>query len=195
MGLKRIYRFIIPPRGWKNPVIILTGMFFGLAAYSIYVSKAWSYASDDSEVCINCHIMTPQYSTWIHSAHRENANCNDCHVPHDNVFRKYYFKAKDGMNHARLFTMRAERQVIFIGDEGKEVVQENCIRCHTSLFDRDKLASQTEGHYVMHHNDRNCWECHRETPHGRVNSLSSVPNAQVPLLKSPVPEWLKKLTE
>lgn len=195
MGLKGIYRFILPSKGWRNPVIILAGMFCGLFAYSFYVSKAWSYVSDDPEVCINCHIMTPQYSTWIHSAHRENANCNDCHVPHDNVFRKYFFKAKDGMRHATLFTLRAERQVIFIGEEGKEVVQENCIRCHSALFDRDKLISQTKGHYIMHHNDRNCWECHRETPHGSVNSLSSVPNAMVPLLKSPVPEWLKELTD
>lgn len=195
MGKKGVFRFITPPRGWKTPVFILTGMFCGLVAYSIYVSKAWSYASDDPEVCVNCHIMTPQYATWFHSSHRENASCNDCHVPQDNFFRKYYFKAKDGLRHATLFTLRAERQVIFIGDEGKEVVQENCIRCHTNLFDRDKLIAQTKGDYVAHSNDRQCWECHRETPHGRVHSLSSVPNAHVPLPKSPVPEWLKKLTD
>ena len=41
--------------------------------------------------------------------------------------------------------------------------------------------------------DRNCWECHRETPHGRVNSLSSVPYTRVPTPESPVPEWLKEL--
>ena len=41
--------------------------------------------------------------------------------------------------------------------------------------------------------ERYCWECHRETPHGRVNSLSAVPNAQAPLLKSPVPDWMNKL--
>ncbi|MBN1951690.1 MAG: cytochrome c nitrite reductase small subunit [Bacteroidales bacterium] len=195
MGVKSLYGFIIPPKGWRNTVIILAGMFCGLLAYSIYVSKAWSYASDDPEVCINCHIMAPQYSTWIHSAHREKANCNDCHVPHDNVFRKYFFKAKDGLRHAALFTLRAERQVIFIGEDGKKVVQENCRRCHAVLFDRDKLISQTRGLYLDHSNDRQCWECHRETPHGRVSSLSSVPNAQVPLPESPVPAWLQKLTE
>jgi cytochrome c nitrite reductase small subunit len=40
--------------------------------------------------------------------------------------------------------------------------------------------------------ERLCWECHRETPHGRVNSLSSVPYARVPLPESPVPDWIKK---
>jgi cytochrome c nitrite reductase small subunit len=39
--------------------------------------------------------------------------------------------------------------------------------------------------------ERKCWECHRETPHGRVNSLTSVPNARIPVPGSPVPAWLR----
>jgi cytochrome c nitrite reductase small subunit len=54
------------------------------------------------------------------------------------------------------------------------------------------LALTSEFHTAR--SERKCWECHRETPHGRVNSLSSVPNARVPLPESPVPEWLKKYT-
>lgn len=139
--------------------------------------------------------MAPQYATWYHSSHRETANCNDCHVPHENFLKKYYFKGKDGLNHAKLFTLRAERQVIFIGEEGKEVVKDNCIRCHSSLLDQSKLISQTKGKYTIHNTDRECWECHREIPHGRVNSLSSVPNAKVPVPESPVPDWLKELVK
>lgn len=190
----RILSLFIPPRRWRIPVIVLLGMFCGLAVYSIYVSKAWTYALDDPEVCINCHIMTPEYTTWRHSSHREAAVCNDCHVPHQNMFLKYYFKGKDGLGHSTLFTLRAERQVIFIKEEGRRVVKENCIRCHEALFDDAKLYTQTKGGYVSHHTDRECWDCHRYTPHGRVHSLSSVPNIQVPLLKSPVPDWLKELT-
>jgi cytochrome c nitrite reductase small subunit len=190
---KKTTKGLTPPRNWRIPVIILLGIFTGLGAYSVYLSKAGSYLSDDPKACVNCHIMAPQYVTWNHSSHREVANCNDCHVPHDNSFNKYYFKAKDGLNHATLFTIRAERQVIFIGNEGKEVVKENCIRCHTHLFDQSKLISQTKGNYQVHNTNRKCWECHREIPHGRVSSLSSVPNAKVPIPESPVPEWLKKI--
>ncbi|HBS86825.1 MAG: cytochrome c nitrite reductase small subunit [Bacteroidetes bacterium GWF2_38_335] len=193
--IKRIIKFITPPGNWRIPVVILFGVFCGMGAYSVYISKAWTYMSDDPEVCVNCHIMAPQYATWSHSAHREVAVCNDCHVPHDNVFRKYFFKAKDGMRHATLFTLRAEREVIFIGEDGKKVVQENCIRCHSDLFDRSKLISQTKGMYQVNTGDRYCWECHRETPHGRVSSLSSVPWARVPVPESPVPDWLKSLVE
>jgi cytochrome c nitrite reductase small subunit len=56
------------------------------------------------------------------------------------------------------------------------------------------LDSRQEGllaGYTAHRTSRRCWECHREVPHGRVNSLSSTPWARVPLPGSPVPAWIK----
>lgn len=181
---------IVPPGNWRLPVIIITGIFTGLALYSFYISNALSYLGDKPETCINCHIMAPQYSTWNHSSHREKTNCNDCHVPQNNIFSKYYFKAKDGLRHATIFTLRKEPQVIFIKEAGKKAVQKNCIRCHSDLITDSRLALYNEMTNINRRN-RNCMECHRETPHGRVNSLSSVPDARVPLPGSPVPEWLK----
>lgn len=183
---------LIPPKNWKIPVVVLLGIIVGLGAFIFKVSNAVSYLSDDPETCVNCHIMAPQYATWFHSSHREKANCNDCHVPHNNVFEKYFFKAKDGLRHASVFTMRNEPQVIFIKDAGKEVVQENCIRCHSNLITDSKLNRFTEL-YQHERTDTYCWKCHREIPHGRVNSLSSVPYARVPLPETPVPEWLKEI--
>lgn len=187
-------RKILPPGKWKLPVLILSGIFVGLLVYVLKLSNAPSYLSDQPETCVNCHIMAPQYATWSHSSHRENAHCNDCHVPHNNVFNKYYFKAKDGLRHATVFTLRNEPQVIFIKEEGKEAVHQNCIRCHTQLLTDSKLLTRTQSyhHYRM---ERQCTECHREVPHGRVNSLSSAPNARVPLPPSPVPDWLNELTK
>jgi cytochrome c nitrite reductase small subunit len=191
---RRIIQHFIPPKIWRIPVIILLGIFTGLGAFVIHLSNAPSYLSDKPETCTNCHIMTPQYATWAHSSHREHTHCNDCHVPHNNVFNKYYFKAKDGMRHATIFTLRAEPQVIFIKEEGKHAVQNNCIRCHSNLITDSKLLRKTD-HFHEQRKDRQCWDCHREVPHGRVNSLSSTPHARVPLPPSPVPDWMKKLTQ
>jgi cytochrome c nitrite reductase small subunit len=113
-------------------------------------------------------------------------------VPHDNVLRTYFFKAKDGMRHASMFTLRLEPQNIFIKEAGIEVVQENCIRCHNQLITDAKLLNQTET-FHQKFEDRLCWDCHREVPHGRVKSLSSTPYARVPMLPSPVPEWMKNM--
>jgi cytochrome c nitrite reductase small subunit len=189
--MRKLFKFLTPPPQWKLPVMVALGIFVGLGSYVIYLSKAASYLSDDPKTCVNCHVMAPQYATYNHSSHREVATCNDCHVPHNNVFNKYFFKAKDGLRHASLFALRMEPEVIFILEEGKQVVHNNCIRCHSQTLTDPKLASQIPNH-AHNTQDRVCWECHREVPHGRVNSLSSVPNARVPLPESPVPEWLQE---
>lgn len=182
----------LPPPAWRMPVFFLVAVFLGLCCFIMYISRAPSYLGDDPKTCINCHIMAPQYVTWQHSSHREWSTCNDCHVPHNNAINKYYFKAKDGLRHATIFTLRKEPQVIFIKDAGKEVVWKNCIRCHKNLVTNVRLET-IRPLYKSTLLQRNCSECHRYTPHGTVNSLSSVPNARVPLPSSPVPDWLKNM--
>lgn len=190
--LNRTIRFFIPPKQWRVAVIFALGILSGLVCWLFYVSKAHSYLSDDPATCMNCHIMAPQHATWQHSSHREVATCNDCHVPHDNFFNHYYFKAKDGMRHATIFTLRNEPQVIYIHQAGKDVVQQNCVRCHEPLLTDAKMNNRSMD-LDRFRKEYHCLECHREVPHGRVNSLSSVPWARVPLPDSPVPEWLKKV--
>jgi len=187
-----MFEKLLPPAKWRFPVMIVSAIFIGIAAFTIYISKAHSYLSDKPETCINCHIMAPQYATWSHSSHREVAHCNDCHVPHNNVFNKYYFKASDGLRHSALFTLRKERQVITILEAGARVVQNNCIRCHDKQVVDPKLEA-TVAMYRSIREGRRCVDCHREEGgHGSMNSLSSAPDARVPLLQSPVPEWLRK---
>ncbi len=188
---------LIPPRKWRPAAIMAVASFVGLGLYIIRLSNAASYLSDDPQACVNCHLMTPQYITWNHSSHREVAHCNDCHVPHNNVFNKYYFKAKDGLYHASIFTLRAEPQVIKAKEPSVEVIQDNCIRCHQNQVTDAKMAGFVEDHYEKR-TDRTCWECHREVPHGRVKSLSSVGfqiepiRAHTPPEMKIVPEWLKE---
>ncbi len=183
---------ILPPPKWRFPVMITIGIFIGLAAFTVYLSKAHSYLSDSPQTCVNCHIMSPQYATWSHSSHREVTHCNDCHVPQNNVFNKYYFKAMDGLRHSTMFTLRLEPQVIRIKSAGAKAVQNNCIRCHEDLLVDPKLEASVAMYRAVKEG-RRCIECHREVPHGKVNSLSSVPFARVPIPESPVPTWLKNL--
>ena len=183
---------LIPPDKWKLPVLLVSAVFVGLFVFSFYISNAPSYLGDNPQTCVNCHIMAPQYATWYHSSHREKANCNDCHVPHNNSLNKYFFKAKDGIRHATIFTLRREPQVIFIKEAGREVVHKNCIRCHETLLTDSRLLAYNIATNEFRR-ERKCWECHREAPHGRVNSLSSVPYARVPVPGSIVPGWMKNI--
>ncbi len=193
--MKKLIEILTPPKGWRIPAIILLGAFAGLSLYALIESKAVSYLSDDPKTCVNCHVMTPQYSTWVKSSHREWATCNDCHVPQDNVARKYAFKAMDGFNHASAFLLRNEPEVIRMKDAGNIVVQENCIRCHEDQVTDAKLGSWVENHQ-SNRTDRKCWECHQEVPHGSIHSLSStkyygkIPSEH----QETLPEWLQKMT-
>lgn len=181
-------RGLVPPPQWKVPVILVTGVLFGLVGMTLHISRATSYLTDSPEACVNCHIMAPQYASWQHGSHGRFTTCNDCHVPQD-LLRKYAFKAYDGSRHAFMFTFKLEPQVIRMHSPGQRVVQENCVRCHGEFMETTLAVAGS-----VHAEGGRCWDCHREVPHGRVNSLASAPHAQVP---SPqpirLPAWLHPL--
>lgn len=187
--IQRMMDFVIPPAHWRLPVLVLLGTFAGLGGVVLQVSNALSYLSDDPTACVNCHIMAPEYATWQRGSHGRNTTCNDCHVPHDNLVRKYWFKATDGLRHATLFTLRLEPQVIWAKAPSADVIQENCLRCHA---DRMRMVQNSQltvqgGRQTA---TRPCRSCHRETPHGRVHSLSSTPFARVPVPTPVTPAWM-----
>lgn len=190
--MKKLIDFLLPKGAWVIPAIIISTAILGLGIYILNVSKATSYLSDDPKTCINCHVMVPEYNTWMKSSHKNVATCNDCHVPHDNIFKKYFFKAADGARHATIFTLGTEPQSIKMHEAGQEVVKQNCIRCHQNQIQDDKLFKHVKNPEI-HTGDRNCWECHREVPHSRVKSLSSTPYGQVPTSSNNiVPDWMKE---
>lgn len=157
-------------------VFIIALIFF---VYMAYIAKAWSYLSKDPKACINCHVMNTQYATWQHSAHGvAEVTCVECHLPTDSFFNKYKAKAVDGWNHTLAFTFDTYDHAIQISDDGASRVQKNCISCHKSLTstlgsNADKYHNFDEG-YVE--NGRECWSCHKGTPHGKVRGLTTTPH-------------------
>lgn len=188
----RFLHRILPTRGWQVVAVILLGIGGGITAYLIYASRVWSYAGNDPATCVNCHVMEPYYATWSHSSHGIHTDCNDCHVPHDNVFRKYFFKASDGLRHSYVFTMRGEPQSMKAIPASQKVIYENCVRCHTQLNQEFVKTGMLRGDAIAGDSDMACWDCHRDVPHGGVNSLSSTPHSLTPFPESPVPEWISK---
>lgn len=189
--MKKLIDKIKPPPQWRFSVLFSLGILVGLIAFILHISRATSYLSDDPAACINCHVMVPQFATWERSSHGRVTICNDCHVPQDNIVSKYFFKASDGLRHSFMFTFRLEPQVIQIKQAGKNAVQQNCIRCHSNVIHPISLRA-ISNQKIQEEGDGYCWDCHREVPHGRVNSLSSTPYARVPVLTSPVPDWIEK---
>jgi len=163
------------PRYWQIPCFAMLGVALGMGLFVFHISRAASYLSDAPETCMNCHVMTTQYVTWQHSSHAGVATCNDCHVPHDTFLKKYAFKARDGLWHATVFTMRWEPQVIRLSKGAIPVVEQNCRRCHAAVIEHVALVDLAPG-------DLRCWDCHREVPHGTVRGLSATPGLFQPRL-------------
>ncbi len=160
------------PRPMQIVIYALIGVALGGGILVARLGNALSYLSDSPETCMNCHVMTDAYLSWQRGSHARVALCNDCHVPHDNPVAKYAFKARDGMKHSAVFTLRTEPQVLELSHGARPVVQSNCLHCHADQFAMIRLADQTE---------RACWDCHQGF-HGIERSQSSSPHILRPSL-------------
>ncbi|MBQ7441253.1 MAG: cytochrome c nitrite reductase small subunit [Prevotella sp.] len=180
----------------KVGLLVLAGVLVCLGARFMYLLRAHTYfIGDNPSACVNCHIMTPYYATWSHSSHGRDATCNDCHVPHQNMVMKYGFKAMDGLKHTAYFVAHSERQAIMAETMSAEVIMDNCIRCHTQLNQEFVKTGRIDYMMAKRGEGKACWDCHRNVPHGGMNSLMATPNAEAvtPLPPSPVPQWLQGL--
>ena len=190
--LLQIWNLIKPRGGWRYPTIIMVGAFVGLFIYTFYISRAYSYLSDNPRTCVNCHVMSPYYATWSHSSHARNATCSDCHVPHNNIVNHYFFKAKDGLRHSAVFTIRGEKTALQAIPASSEAIMNNCIRCHTQLNQEFVKTGHMGFKETKANNGHACWDCHRDVAHTRSRSEVSTPNALVPMPDTKVPDWLNK---
>lgn len=147
-GKKRLNR--------KAMLFLLAGVFIGIAFFA-GTSKALE-VTDSADFCSSCHIMDEAHATFLQSNHA-TLSCNDCHIPHDNIVSKYFFKAKAGLGHMYYNTLGQDKipDVLHATEASQEVINDNCLRCHGPTLDN------IEYHDVY---DGNCLSCHRSLVHG-----------------------------
>ena len=138
------------------------GVLFGAGAFTLDYGEGLSYFSKDPAACANCHIMKPQYDSWLKSSHQALATCVDCHLPHD-FFGKYLAKAENGYNHSRAFTLQDFHEPILINSKNSRILQDNCLGCHQDLV--HQLIDGAEQPAVS------CVHCHRGVGHGEPVGL------------------------
>lgn len=148
---------------WKQSrfwivIVAMAGVLIGSSIYTFAYAKGFSYMSEDPQVCTNCHVMQQYYDAWLAGPHHQNATCNDCHLPYKQPMR-YMTKAENGYHHSKAFTLQNFHEPILPRDVSKQVVQDNCVRCHFD-FTHDMAAVKplVEG-------DVGCVHCHRSAGH------------------------------
>jgi cytochrome c nitrite reductase small subunit len=141
----------------KLPVVVGLVALIIVAATLMVVSDFSVYLGNDPTACNNCHVMDAAYEGWYHGGHKLWAECNDCHTPHD-LIPKYFVKARSGFNHVTAFTLGEIPNAIRAKESSREIIQENCIRCHS-----ETVSNIADGQMDA---ERYCFECHRDVAHG-----------------------------
>jgi cytochrome c nitrite reductase small subunit len=104
--------------------------------------------------------MKPQFEAWFHTGAHRRKNCVDCHLPNQNVALHYIWKSLDGIKDVALFYSNTFPEQIKLSAHGEQVLQSNCIRCHSSTVESVNP-------------DRKCWECHRRLMHTRSGAIAT----------------------
>ncbi len=121
-----------PGRLWLFASVAVLGILGGLGAFTFGYGDGASYLRDDPAACANCHVMQPQYDSWINSSHHAVATCNDCHLSHDPL-GKWITKADNGFFHSLAFTTGNFPDPIEIKPRNRRVTQSACLHCHGDL--------------------------------------------------------------
>jgi cytochrome c nitrite reductase small subunit len=136
---------------------VLVGTLAGLGVFTFGYGEGHAYLSDDPSACANCHIMQPQYDSWLGSSHSAHATCNDCHLPHAFVSR-WTAKADNGFFHSWAFTFQDFHEPIQIKVRNLRILQEACVSCHEPLVGH--LLHDTGSEAIR------CFTCHHSVGHG-----------------------------
>lgn len=140
---------------------MLVGILGGIGAYTFHYAEGFSYFGTEPEVCVNCHIMKPQYDSWQKSSHHAVATCVDCHLPHD-FFGKYIAKSENGYHHSKAFTLQNFHEPIMIKEKNSRLLQENCVECHRDMV-HDMYKADLRNKQMI-----DCLHCHRTVGHGTL---------------------------
>lgn len=158
----------------KLALAIVCGAVFGLGAFLPLATEAHTYLSERPETCINCHIMRPFYISQQRSSHRD-ASCPECHIPHDNIFKYFAYKSRDGLWDAYVFTTFQDDYIIRLHEGSKRTVRDNCLRCHDRAMSYISLFDKSE---------RFCGDCHRQVVHSRQRGSGAYTYAHFPKFRS-----------
>lgn len=141
----------------KLPVFVGVIALLAVAVVGMYTTEFTTYLGNNPTTCNNCHVMDAAYEGWFHGSHKAWTTCSECHNPHAFI-PKYINKAVSGYHHVTAFSFGTIPVAIRAKERSKNVIQENCIRCHEETVD-----SMLMGELAF---DRYCFECHRSVAHG-----------------------------
>jgi cytochrome c nitrite reductase small subunit len=149
----------MPPLRWPLLLSIGVGIPLGVGTFTFGYAKGLSYFSSDPAACANCHVMRDTFDAWAKSGHHHVATCVECHLPHAGL-AKWLATADEGFRHSSAFTLQNFAEPIRITPGDRDIVLENCVRCHAVLVDDIHAGGAGRDR------EPDCLHCHAEAGHG-----------------------------
>ena len=140
-------------------LLVMLGILAGLGLFTFSYAEGLSYFSHDPKACVNCHIMNDEFDSWQKSSHHAAAVCVDCHMP-EKFAEKIVAKADNGYRHSKGFTFQDFHEPIMIKERNSQILQNNCLRCHSDLVHGIMDSGAEFGKSVK------CIQCHSHVGHG-----------------------------
>lgn len=132
-----------------------------LAAFVLFGPPKMLEHSSEPGFCSSCHVMEAEFQAWAHVGAHRQIKCVDCHLPNQNRYAHYLWKSIDGLKDVVMFYSGQVSDDISMTPHAKEVLQANCIRCHSTTVS-------------MIDNRRECWKCHRGLQHQRSGTIQTL---------------------
>ena len=144
-----------------------------LVVFFVTINKVYHY-SEKSEFCASCHEMKIHYDSFKASKHH-NEHVENCHACHVGPGLKGYAHAKlsDGTHDSFMHSFQAysDGEFIEIAEDSLQILNGNCVRCHTEGFTKDKshiefvLKSNKRGTHGETPEKLECTDCHLGVVH------------------------------
>ncbi|WP_291320022.1 NapC/NirT family cytochrome c [Desulfonatronospira sp.] len=137
---------------------VLAALLVGVAL-TLVAGFTFSH-TDQAQFCGSCHVMYEPVRTHQQSPHAK-LDCNECHAPHP-AMPKAVFKAWAGTKDIYKNTFGEVGDIIRPSDRTRDVVNRNCINCHSMTglnVDADVAKDR-------------CTDCHRQVPHLRSTPVA-----------------------
>lgn len=142
-----------PKRKWLAALLAFAAGMVVMVGIGLAVK-----GTDQAAFCASCHAMSEAAWTHKQSVHAQ-FDCNECHTPHQ-IAAKLPFKTAVGIRDIFVNTTSTIPDLIHTQDNMKDVIQENCRRCHVATTMTVAMDAKPY-----------CTDCHRAVPHNKKLSI------------------------
>lgn len=170
----------------KLLILALMGMGIFVGLLLSLVTYYGLHKTSDQKFCVICHEMDPMVIAYKDDIHGGNgklgasAKCVDCHLPHDNIMKYIFTKAKNGVVEGAIHVFGDPSKIDWMEKRNHReqfVFDNGCLECHGNILDATSISEQAQKmheHYKSLLNtsqEIRCVSCHVDAGHKNMRSV------------------------